>query len=574
MFDKTKINYILFFVLSLAIIVGYSIFFAPKSTHKATQVVREEKTVEEQQPSPVKEKMPAEGYVIPKEPKGELITIKTPLYTGTIDTAGGRIISWNLEKYRETTSKDSPTVNLFKDSPPSYNFNLKLKGFKIPDIIPFKYDGNKVLDLHDGKHDLTLYWKSPEGIEVRNILTINPNSYLLGQRFEVTNPKDFNIDQRLSVEWYDQIQHKGRNRNNKDFIALVSDNVKHIDKLPAEPTQLEGLISWFGFSNKYFLKAYLTEIGGETQIIFSSAGSDSLARAVYRYPEDTIPGGTTSIHKSRLFLGPKEYQILKSSGFELQNAINYGWAGIIARPVGQLLTYINTYIHNYGISIIVITVIMRLIFLPLTVKSMASMKEMQNKMQQIKPKIDALKEKYKDDKTKQNTELMKLYSSYGINPLSSLGGCLPLLIQLPVFIALYEVLLYSIELRQSSFLWVKDLSEPETLFTIPEIGIPFRILPLLMGASWYLSQKMTPTTTVGTDNMQMKLMQFMPLIFTVMFWGLPSGLILYWTVSNILSIGQQLYVNSRSRVPKGGNVNAGSDRKRSKDRVRSHTKSM
>ncbi len=567
MFDNTKINYILFFLLSFAIIVGYSVFFAPKSAKKAPKIAGEQERVVEQQPPPVPQELPVEEFMIPEEPKGDLITINTPLYTGTIDTAGGRIISWNLEKYRESSSKDSPAVNLFKDSPPSYNFNLKLKGIDVPDIIPFGYDGSRVLNIRGEKRDLTLFWKTPEGIEIRNIFTFNPNSYLLEQRFEVTNPTDTNINQRLSVEWYNKIENKGRGKDSKDFIAMVSDKVERIESLPKEAKQLKGIINWFGFANKYFLKAYLTETGGETQINFSSAGTDGLGRAVYKYPDDIIPRGTTSVHKSKLFLGPKEYQILKSVGFELQNAINYGWFGIIARPVGQLLTYINTYIDNYGVSIIVITLIIRLIFLPLTVKSMASMKEMQNKMQEIKPKIDALKEKFKDDKTKQNTELMKLYSSYGINPLSSLGGCLPLLIQLPVFIALYEVLLYSIELRQSSFLWVKDLSEPETLFTIPGVGIPFRVLPLLMGASWFLSQKMTPTTTIGTDNMQMKLMQFMPLIFTVMFWGLPSGLILYWTVSNILSIGQQLYVNSRSRVVKGGNINADSDRKRSKDRV-------
>jgi len=192
---------------------------------------------------------------------------------------------------------------------------------------------------------------------------------------------------------------------------------------------------------------------------------------------------------------------------------------------------------------------------------------MQVKMQEIKPKIDALKEKYKDDKAKQNAELMKLYTSHGINPLSSLGGCLPLLIQLPVFIALYDVLLYSIDLRHSSFLWIKDLSSPENLFNIPGIGIPFRILPLAMGASWYASQKLTPTSAPGVDNMQMKMMEFMPLIFTIMFWGLPSGLILYWTVSNILSIVQQLYVNRRFIVSKGGTKDAGSDRKRRKNSV-------
>lgn len=568
MFDNTKINYILFFVLSFAIIVGYSIFFAPKSTKDTGKQVGDEERLLEQQPPPQqKPEIPLEEYVIPDAPTGELITIKTPLYSGTIDTSGGRIISWNLEKYRETTSKDAPPVNLFKDSPPSYNFKLRLKGLEIPDIIPFKYDGIKVLDLTAENGELKLYWKSPEGVEVRNIFTINPNSYLLEQRFEVTNPTSSNIDQRLSVEWYNQVKHEGEERDNRDFIALVTDKVERIDALPKEPADLKGIISWFGFSSKYFLMAYLTELGAETQVIVSSVGSNSLVRAVYSYPTDVIPPGSTSVYKAKLYVGPKEYQNLKSAGFELQSAINYGWFGMIARPVGQLLTYINKYIHNYGVSIIVITILMRLIFLPLTIKSMGSMKEMQNKMQEIKPKIDALKEKYKDDKTKQNTELMKLYSSHGINPLSSLGGCLPLLVQLPVFIALYEVLLYSIELRQSAFLWVSDLSEPETLFTIPGIGIPFRILPLLMGASWYLSQKMTPTTAIGADNMQMKMMQFMPLIFTVMFWGLPSGLILYWTVSNILSIGQQLYVNSRSRALKGGSINAGSDRKGSKDRI-------
>jgi YidC/Oxa1 family membrane protein insertase len=227
--------------------------------------------------------------------------------------------------------------------------------------------------------------------------------------------------------------------------------------------------------------------------------------------------------------------------------MNFGWFDFLAKPVLSLLNYLNRYFHNYGISIIVITILIRLVFLPLTIKSMASMKKVQIKMQEIKPKIEALKEKYKDDKAMQNSELMKLYSAHGVNPLSSLGGCLPMLIQIPVFIALYEVLLNSIDLRHSHFLWIKDLSAPEMLFDIPVIGIPFRILPLAMGVSWFISQKMTPMTTPGSEQMelQMKMMQFMPIIFTVMFWSLPSGLVLYWTVSNILSIGQQLYVNRK-----------------------------
>jgi YidC/Oxa1 family membrane protein insertase len=278
-------------------------------------------------------------------------------------------------------------------------------------------------------------------------------------------------------------------------------------------------------------------------------------KVLYGYPGETVPAGKTSVKNWEVYLGPLEYDTVKAVGYNLQESINYGWVEFLAKPLLDFLKWLNSYFHNYGISIIVITVIMRLIFLPLTIKSMVSMKKMQVKMEKIKPKMDALKEKFKDDKAKQNSELMKLYSSNGINPLSSLGGCLPLLIQLPVFVALYDVFLHSIDLRHSSFLWINDLSEPEHLFDIPGIGIPFRILPLIMGVSWFISQKMTPMTpSAGNESMQMqmKMMQFMPIIFTVMFWGLPSGLILYWTVSNILSIGQQIYVNRLVNTPKGG----------------------
>ena len=169
---------------------------------------------------------------------------------------------------------------------------------------------------------------------------------------------------------------------------------------------------------------------------------------------------------------------------------------------------------------------------------MVSMKKMALKTEKIKPEMDALKEKYKDDKAKQNSELMALYSKHGINPLS----------QFPVFIAIYDILRHSIDLRHSPFLWIPDLSQPDMLFMIPYIDIPFRLLPIIMGAAWFLSQKMTPmSTAMGGDQMQlqMKLMQYMPIIFVFLFWNLPSGLVLYWTVSNILSIAQQVYVNRK-----------------------------
>ncbi|HSE83035.1 MAG TPA: membrane protein insertase YidC, partial [Thermodesulfobacteriota bacterium] len=505
------------------------------------------------QPSLEEERQPVQERELVLDPQGRLITIKTPLYKGIIDTAGGRIVSWQLVKYKETTENNAPPVNILKDSPPDFNSNLRLKDFQVPNPIPFVHDGPDEVNIEGGEGEVTLYWKSPDGIEIKKTYKINPASYLLEQGFEVKNGTQAPISGIMFIESYGKIEQNGSNKNNKGFVAMVSDNVERLESRPKEPVEFRGSISWFGFADKYFISAFLPETGGETQIRLEDVGKDGVVSGLFSYPSDVIPPGNKSIHESKLYLGPMDYEVLRSLQLGLESAIKYGWVGPLARPVLWFLNVLNGVLKNYGLAIIAITIIIRLVFLPLTIKSMASMKEMQVKMQALKPKMDALKEKYKDDKTKQNAELMKLYTSHGINPLSSLGGCLPLLIQLPVFIALYDVLLYSIELRHSSFLWINDLSEPEFLFNVPGIEIPFRILPLAMGLSWYASQKMTPTPTMGTENqLQMKMMEFMPLIFTVMFWGLPSGLILYWTVSNILSIAQQLYVNRRFMQAKGG----------------------
>src|SRR3990170_87572 len=538
--DRTKLNYILFFVMSLIIIILYTSFFAPKTPKKPLEHRKAIDPSSQQQTSTIEEKQskPSPKLELPILPEGKLLTIKTPLYTGIIDTAGGRIVEWRLDKFKESTDNNSPPVNLLKGSPPAFNTYSELKDFRIPNPIPFEFDGVNEVDVTE-KQEITLYWKTTET----------------------------HVGETLTVEQYGKVGKEAKKDDDRSFITMVYNKVKRVDKPPKEDDVFKGTINWLGFSDKYFISAFLPDIGGETEINLANVEKDQLVRAAFDYPSDSIPPGNISVHKSKLYLGPMEYEVLRSVGYDLEKAIKYGWVGPLARPLLWLLKELDRVFKNYGIAIIVITIIVRAVFLPLTIKSMASIKAMQVKMQEIKPKIDALKEKYKDDKARQNAELMKLYTSQGINPLSSLGGCLPLVIQFPVFIALYDVLLYSIDLRHSSFLWIKDLSSPENLFNIPGIGIQFRILPLAMGASWYASQKLTPTAAPGVDNMQMKMMEFMPLIFTIMFWGLPSGLILYWTVSNILSIVQQLYVNRRFIVSKGGTKDAGSDRKRRKNSV-------
>jgi YidC/Oxa1 family membrane protein insertase len=239
-------------------------------------------------------------------------------------------------------------------------------------------------------------------------------------------------------------------------------------------------------------------------------------------------------------MGPRDLDILKKLGKKLDQVIHFGFFDIIAKPLHFLLRYFNRFVHNYGVSIIILTVLIKIIFWPLTHKSFKSMKE----MQKLQPLMVKMREKYKDDKEQMQRELMGLYKTYKVNPM---GGCLPLLIQIPVLYAMYRILANSIELRQAPFiLWITDLSAPDRLFNFP-FSIPFMsppygipVLTLLMGASMFIQQKMTPT---AGDPAQAKVMMFLPVIFIVMFLNLPSGLVLYWLINNILSIGQQYRMN-------------------------------
>ncbi len=491
-------------------------------------------------------------------PKGSLITIDSPLYRGVIDTAGARFVSWELKNYQSSTNGDNnDLVNMFIDTQTGFNALLQVKGITVPEFIPYQFNGGDSVTISEGStKELNFSWTSPEGIKVNNIFELDSSSYLVKQKFEITNSSGDLIQERVVVRWLGKVQAVGMTGGDSNtFIVQVSDSVERVDSEPDNTESYKGVINWFGFSEKYFMSSFLPETGAETVVEISPTNKEGQIIAQFAYPGSSIPSGKSSLRTWEVYMGPLEPSLLKPIGYDLDSAINYGWFGFLAKPMLQFLEWLNSYFHNYGISIIIITIIIRALFFPLTVKSMVSMKQMQIKTEKVKPEMDALKEKYKDDKSKQNTELMALYSKHGINPLSQLGGCLPLLIQFPVFIAIYDILRHSIDLRHSPFLWIPDLSEPDMLFMIPVIDIPFRLLPIIMGAAWFLSQKMTPmSTAMGGENMrlQMKMMQYMPIIFVFLFWNLPSGLVLYWTVSNMLSIVQQVYVNRKVATLQGG----------------------
>ncbi len=549
-----KRNYILFLVLSVLVIVGYSAFFA--------EAPKEKQTVKTDRPASAPatagnlsgeagsiQEPPTEFEPIKSSYASKIIKVKSDLYTAEIDTLGGKVVGWNLAEYKKTLETDSVPVGVINEGKRSFNTILRVKNEKMPELIPFSYKGSTDLVVGDEGLDVNLFWRKPGGLTVRKTISFYPGKYFIRENLEVLNGTKRQINQKVYVGWENTVYESGSN-SLYEFVSMVAGEVKRTKKPLKETKTFNGEINWFGFGDKYFFSGFLPEIGGDQGLYLQPLDEKGLAGASFSYPEQRTAAGKSYKVGWKSYFGPKNEPDLKEAGYNLEKSIDYGYAGVLTKIAVVALKFVNNFFSNYGISIIVLTLFLRVIFFPLTVKSMKSMKAVQNKMKKLKPEIDALKEKYKDDKSTQQAEMMKLYTSNNINPLSSLGGCLPLLIQLPVFIALYFALLYSIDLRHSSFLWVNDLSQPEHLFDV--LGIPFRILPILMGVSWFLSQKLTPMTTPGSETMelQMKLMQFMPIIFTVMFWGLPSGLILYWTVSNVLSIGQQLYINRQ--VPEEG----------------------
>jgi YidC/Oxa1 family membrane protein insertase len=300
---------------------------------------------------------------------------------------------------------------------------------------------------------------------------------------------------------------------------------------------LKGNILWAAYEGTYFMTGVIPEQNEGISLKLSAEGEK--VRSLLIGAEDVIPANGHLQYNYQVYFGPKKMETLKEAGHDLERIVNFGWFDKLAKPALFLLNFFYGYVGNYGIAIILVTILIKLLFWPIAQKGLKSMKN----MQKIQPKMAKLKEKYKDDKTRLNEEMMILYKTYKVNPV---GGCLPMMMQIPVFFALYKVLLQAIELRHAPFmLWITDLSAPDRLFIgidLPYLGgLP--VLTLLMGASMFLQQKMTPAPA---DPTQAKIMMFLPVIFTFMFLNFASGLVLYWFVNNLLSIAQQYLINKKA----------------------------
>jgi YidC/Oxa1 family membrane protein insertase len=545
-------------VLSALIFLLWQLFFVDKdaiqqSAKKTKQPpvkeeqVKESKPYSKEQEVAAADKTPDSGTEISapvRIPRN--ITVDTPFYQAQLSEEGGGVTSFILKKYREKVAKDSPLQELIPRKDSIETVLLGFAGKSLPGLDNAVFSASlnaDTVNIQDAAQEITFAWKSDEGVVVEKTYTFSPDSYLIGLDVTIKNGSDRSIQDKLFVALNSPAPTDKRMYGFEGPSALINEKLEEIKiKDITEKNTYTGKVTWIAVQDRYFMMSVIPDQVEAEASMRLFLKEDNLLEAQYLNPAGDIRPGTQHTYQYSLFFGPKSMKILKKAGHDLGKALNFGWFTVLAKPCVWLMNRLYSVIPNYGIAIIILTLLIKIVLWPLGSKSYKSMSE----MKKIQPLMKEIREKYKNDKKKMNEEVMGLYRTYKINPL---GGCLPMVVQLPVFFALYRMLYQSIELRHAPFfLWIDDLSAPDRLFNFsfsipfmePPYGIP--VLTIIMGATMLLQQKMSPP--MG-DPTQAKMMMFMPLIFTFIFINFSSGLVLYWLVNNILSISQQYYIQKK-----------------------------
>jgi len=542
---------IIFLVLSLAIIFGYDFLlkefgFTPFSPlpyldqpESLSEPHPQETTHPESSSTPETSVQPAQRSDPNKTVNGhkQSIEIDTPLYHATLTNQGGQLTKWELKNYLDPSQEGNLPLDLvYSDGHFPGPLTVRVPDPAITDLLQNAfYDVHQQGSILDERHQtnqvILTYSNAENGIEIKKSLTFHYDSYVvdivissqgLHQGLDVLLGTNFGI-----VDW------------GKRLIGFLGPAWMFGDTIEKETPETEmrrtGDLRWAALQDKYFMSVLIPK-GAES--LFVKTETERVASLGIGFP----PEKGHQTYSLQLYAGPKQFDILKSFNIGLEDTIDFGWfvygswaiVKAVAKPLFYILRFLHDYTHNYGLSIILLTCGVKLLFVPLQYKSYKSMQG----MKEIQPKVAVIQTKYKEDRERLNKELMKLYREHKVNPV---GGCLPMVLQMPVFVALFNILYMTIDLRQAPFiLWITDLSAQD----------PFYILPILMGVSMVVQQKIMPTTM---DPTQAKMMLLLPVFLTFLFVTFPAGLVLYWLTNNVLTITQQFvtdrYIFKRVGAP-------------------------
>ena len=490
-------------------------------------------------PPPAAPQAPPEAAVAPPI-GGADVTVDTELYQAVFTTAGARLKSLRLKRYRTAVESDSPPLQLVQyPVDAKLPLGVALRGSQaLSDAnVLYRADRQQV-DIAAGNSAAVTFTGDLAGGTIRKRIEMRGDLYHWGLDVSVTNPPAGYSE--LGLGWEEGMNPAGPNAAEVVFDSII---VLQNDKLVKDALTgldagklLENNITWLAFTGNYFIAALVPQAAEQNTLRVWEKRTDQTVEGQVLYPP-----GVFEAHAD-LFVGPKDINRLEAADHGLRRAVDLGFFSFVALPMLQALDLLHRVTGNYGVAILVLTVVIKLLFYPLTKKSFESMKS----MQKLQPEMTRIRERLKDKPDEMNKEVMELYKRHKVNPL---GGCLPMLLQLPVFFGLYSALRNAIELRHAPFIgWITDLSAPDRLGSIqlPFVahpGIP--VLTLIMGVSMFLQQWMTPS---AADPSQQRVMMIMPLMFTFMFINFPAGLSLYWLANNILTIAQQYSINqSRQR---------------------------
>ncbi|MGA1823279.1 MAG: membrane protein insertase YidC [bacterium] len=560
-------------VLSLLIIIGYQFLFVSKGQKIPLKLP--DKAVKESQPveniedtglKPIDREIeinelrePLKEIIkLQEQRRVENINFETDRYKTILTNKNASFKSWELKKFKATPEYTtsvlkkafwSQVLQEYKNY--FFNKNREINQLSNIDLVSKLTDNDlksddflnlKLLDpeLNDfgiGNYDfkfisenkIEFIFIDSKGLQITKSLEFNENDYQVKLNIEIKNLTQKKINKDYFLVW-EQIFDESEGRGHRNFIGagFFLNNKKKSFKIGKIKDTIKNNynIGWISLENNYFTSCIIPLQDDHESIILKKRINEKYSKLSIgiKYPSKLILPGSIVKDEYLIYMGPKLERELVKVDQNLKYVINYGFFSFLARPTILLLRFIYKYIPNYGWAIILLTILTKIIFYPLTEKSFQSMK----KMQTLQPKIAEIKKKYKNDMVQINQETMALYKEHHVNPM---GGCLPMLIQIPVFFALYEALLVAIEIRGAPFMfWITDLSAMD----------PLLITPIIMGVTMFFQQK---TMSTSIDPAQAKLFAIMPIMFTFFFLGFPSGLVLYWMLNNILTIGHQYIVN-------------------------------